>query len=367
MVRVLIFTAGFGEGHNTAARGIREALLERDPSADVRVEDLYAVTNPRFNHLLREGYSIAINRLVPVWRAVFSVLNRPGVLESLMWTVRALREEMGRQFADFRPQVVVSTYPLYSFLTRELRARGPGAGMPFITVVTDSSQINTAWYRCHSDLFAVADEETALTLENGGVPREKLRVLGFPVSPRFTRVEPLPAEAGRPWKLLFMPSTKVEATLKQIDALLAVPDVQLTVIAGRNGRLLRELERSALADRVTAVGWTDQMHVLLATHHVFIGKAGGAISQEAIAARCPFIVSHLVPGQEEGNIELLRSRGFGVLAGDAPEVLASAVTAAFADDARQWRAWKRALLAAAGPDGAGRIADMVLDLAAARD
>ena len=32
-------------------------------------------------------------------------------------------------------------------------------------------------------------------------------------------------------------------------------------------------------------------------------------TQEAIAARCPMIVNQIVPGQEEGNYELLRRHG----------------------------------------------------------
>ena len=37
--RILIVTAGYGEGHNSAARGVRDALAGR---AEVRVTDLCA-------------------------------------------------------------------------------------------------------------------------------------------------------------------------------------------------------------------------------------------------------------------------------------------------------------------------------------
>jgi processive 1,2-diacylglycerol beta-glucosyltransferase len=50
------------------------------------------------------------------------------------------------------------------------------------------------------------------------------------------------------------------------------------------------------------------------SHHVVISKAGGATTREAIAARCPMLVSQIVPGQEEGNYELLRRHGVGALA-----------------------------------------------------
>ena len=50
------------------------------------------------------------------------------------------------------------------------------------------------------------------------------------------------------------------------------------------------------------------------THHVVVSKAGGATTQEAIAARCPMVVNQVVPGQEEGNCELLLRHGAGALA-----------------------------------------------------
>jgi hypothetical protein len=59
------------------------------------------------------------------------------------------------------------------------------------------------------------------------------------------------------------------------------------------------------------------------THHVVISKAGGATTQEAIAARCPMIVNQIVPGQEEGNYELLRRTGAGALATTPAAVIQS--------------------------------------------
>ena len=46
-MRILILTAGFGEGHNTAARCIAEALRE-NPGVEVKVVDIYLETIPRF-------------------------------------------------------------------------------------------------------------------------------------------------------------------------------------------------------------------------------------------------------------------------------------------------------------------------------
>ena len=91
------------------------------------------------------------------------------------------------------------------------------------------------------------------------------------------------------------------------------------------------------------------------THHVVISKAGGATTQEALAAGCPMIVNQIVPGQEEGNYELLRRHGVGALAETPADVLA-ALERAFAAQGRVWREWRAALRPLSRPAAAQDLA-----------
>jgi processive 1,2-diacylglycerol beta-glucosyltransferase len=112
------------------------------------------------------------------------------------------------------------------------------------------------------------------------------------------------------------------------------------------------------------LGWTDQIPHLLMTHHVVVSKAGGATTQEAIAARCPMIVNQVVPGQEEGNFLLLRRHGGAALA-DTPEAVVTELRRIFASRGAAWREWRRSLEPLARPDAARTIAQHVLAVAAA--
>jgi processive 1,2-diacylglycerol beta-glucosyltransferase len=113
------------------------------------------------------------------------------------------------------------------------------------------------------------------------------------------------------------------------------------------------------ADRVRVLGWTNQIPELMRSHHLLISKAGGATVQEAIAARCPMIVNQVIPGQEEGNAELISGGGLGAVAERNREV-AELVEHAFADRARQWFEWRKNLKRVSKPDAAKRIAELVL-------
>jgi processive 1,2-diacylglycerol beta-glucosyltransferase len=108
-----------------------------------------------------------------------------------------------------------------------------------------------------------------------------------------------------------------------------------------------------------SLGWTDRIPALLMTHHVVVSKAGGATTQEAIAAQCPMIVSQVVPGQEEGNYELLRRHQVGALA-ESPQAVMTELAGAFAHSGMVWRKWRTALRRLARPDSAGDIARHVM-------
>jgi processive 1,2-diacylglycerol beta-glucosyltransferase len=111
---------------------------------------------------------------------------------------------------------------------------------------------------------------------------------------------------------------------------------------------------------VKVLGWTNQMPELLMSHHLIIGKAGGATVQEAIAARCPMIVNQVIPGQEEGNAELIQKFNLGAVVEKNKEV-AEAVEMAFEKRATLWNEWRKNLKKISRPDAARKIAELILD------
>lgn len=362
--KILILTAGFGEGHNTAAYNISEALKDKG-DVEVSVVDIYQQTLPRTTKLLQAGYRFAINKLPMAWGMIFNFLDRPGGLEKSLFMAAKLRRSLGKTVSKFQPDVIVSTYPLYAFLIGQLRESCHAAcHVPLVTVITDSTAVNTSWYRAKSEFFVVADEETASVLRNDNVPNERVHVLGFPVAPRLATIAPLPVTTGAPWKILYLPPSKTIHALAVIRALAKLSDVQVTVITGRLTELHSFLEKSGVVDgaRVQLIGWTNQIPELLSTHHLYIGKAGGAIVHEAMAAQCPILVSQIVPGQEEGNIELIERHDIGRLAAHYPVTLAASAAEVFANDAATWHRWRDHLKTISYPSSSCNIAEFVLSL-----
>jgi hypothetical protein len=73
-----------GEGHNTAARNIQQALqAEAGSGVEVLVVDPYTRTNPVVNRCIQKGYAAAINNYPRLWKMVFAMLSQPKAMESM--------------------------------------------------------------------------------------------------------------------------------------------------------------------------------------------------------------------------------------------------------------------------------------------
>jgi processive 1,2-diacylglycerol beta-glucosyltransferase len=364
MAKILILTAGFGEGHNSAARALLGAFTGR-PGIEAELVDVFALRAPRMNNLSRKGYIKLINSAPKIWSWFYQWLDRSPIVPHLFGLLASHRRLLGKIIEEKKPVALVSTYPVYAWMLQQLQRDGK-TRCPLYTVITDALTINSLWYRAPSAAWFVTDWDSAAFLREKGVPAGKVHVSGFPVALRFAdrpeHWEPPAPSTTAPFRVLFMINSGRSAALRIARALLSHRQWQVTFTAGRDEALLKELQEMAHNASAPAeiLGWTDRIPELLMTHHAVISKAGGATTQESINALCPLLVSQIVPGQEEGNYELIRRNEAGALA-ETPEQIVATLQRAFADNARVWRQWRANLKRIAQPAAARQIASIVLD------
>ncbi|MEO6436463.1 MAG: UDP-N-acetylglucosamine--LPS N-acetylglucosamine transferase, partial [Tepidisphaeraceae bacterium] len=240
--KVLLLTAGYGEGHNAAARGLHAALLER--GADAEIIDLFALTGGAFYERSRRGYLTLINRAPHVWSAVFALIDRVPIVPLSLPFLGKMRRAFAAILAEKRPVAVVSVYPLYAYLIRQLYPDPTTRPFAFHTVVTDSITINSVWHRAPSDTFILANDATARVMASAGVPADNLRVLGFPVQPIFARDRP-ERPAPPPPRVLYMVNAAHDQAPGIVTRLLLISGLHLTVAYGRDETLRQRLEAAA--------------------------------------------------------------------------------------------------------------------------
>lgn len=364
MKKVLILTAGFGDGHNAAARNVREALELTSTDVEVTVADLYERSYKKLNSIARKAYLGAVRYTPRLWAGFFNLVDKSPWLADGRGLVK-LHQTLAQLIEETQPDCVVSTYPAYGQLIQSLYREHCERPFRFLTIVTDARSVNSLWYRAGCDKFVVCDEATARVLQKAGVEKDTIAALGFPVSPQFALTPTHPPQRpklGTMLRVLYVINTGQKKCGKAIDRILEIPNVELTVTVGRYAELKEKLARRSLEyeGRLHVLGWTNQMPQLLQSSHVVIGKAGGASVQEAIAAKCPMIINQVIPGQEEGNANLILDFNVGTVA-DGKKDVANWVERLAEDGGELWSQWRGQMEKISHPDAAMKIAQLILD------
>lgn len=359
--RILIATAGFGEGHNSAAKGLKEALGSDDIA---QIVDPCAIAAPRINAKIADTYRRLTTHSPSIWKGIYDACDRSNFMKERLPLMKKVRATLGEMIEEKQVEALLSTYFIYPyFLERHVQRQG--RRVPVFSVVTDSIEINAAWFKAPCDHWFVTDRFTRQKLIRFGLSPSVVHEFGFPIHPKFAALQPLPSDASvDEFRILFFTTTKRPHLRKSAFAMLkADPRVRLTIILGRNVRKLYKeaMEiKQAFPGRVKLVGWTQRVPEFLTTHHIVVGKAGGATVHEAIAANCPMLVHHVVPGQEEGNLALLRASQCGDYV-DSPHDIITAVQDLLANDGALWRVQKENMQSISKPLAAHTISDFVLD------
>lgn len=365
MKSILILTAGFGEGHNAAARNLKEALQDISPGTDVVISDIFLETYGELNRLMQRAYIGVINHAPVLWQILFELIHRTKLVEQHMGFYGAAARLLEKKIAELQPEVIVSTYPgcnhLLDFLQRK-RLKRP---YKMMTVITDSLSINSVWLRAQSDFFIVANERTAEIVRAQGTPAEKIKTLGFPVPRVFSTISvnrPVPPPDGF-WRVLYVINSGKKLAPAIVRKLLELSNIKLSVTVGRDEELGRRVSAvtEEMGQAVEIHGWTSEMPRFMAENHLIISKAGGATVQETLAAKTPMIITQIVPGQEEGNARLLLESGAAALA-TTPEDIAAAVAEAIRDGGARWQKWHEAVGGLSRPQASDEIARFILGL-----
>ena len=361
MKKILILTAGFGEGHNSAAKGVRDGLARvAVDETTVELRDLFAEAYGRTNELVRRSYLALINSAPRAWGIVYRWLDRKTDYNTEFQRLSRLKRQFAPVLKRFQPDIVVCSFPAYANVLQEIL--GAERACKCVVIVTDSITINASWYRSPADYFVVANEQSADVLRTGGIGPEKIRIFGFPVSPKFADFaedRPLPSSNSSRRVLYMIHAAKRGAA--ELVRLLVKLGVDITVTIGRADELRPEIEAAANGHPMKIVGWTNELPRMMHENHLLIGKAGGATVQETIAAKCPMIINHVVAGQEEGNARLIVETNSGVIAQSPREVVAQ-VQRAFDDEAKQWREWAGNISKLSRPRAALDIAEFLMSL-----
>lgn len=354
----LICSVGYGQGHHAAAAALAEEYRSRGYRC--RVCDPCALSRPTIFAWTQAYYRFCVRRAPWLWGITYSQTDTANWRSvSRLPLLGKLKQRMLQLLAEENPDIVLCTYPLYAYMLDALQAEGRFHGR-YAVVVTDSLEISRPWLQSEAPLVVVPEMYSAQKVQaQFNLSPDIVKPLGFPVRRCFCASVALSAPSGTNLRMVMGAYRSTRVVIRSVRALLqAYPKAHITLLCGSRAPRFRSLLPLECGEnRVEVLPATERMAELFAQSHLYIGKAGAATVFECYAARVPMLVNFALPGQEQGNLELLLRDGAGCYA-ESPADLVQAVQSLLADGAARWQ-HMRAAMAAVGYDGAAaRIADM---------
>jgi 1,2-diacylglycerol 3-beta-galactosyltransferase len=346
MKQILILTADAGFGHRSAANAVAAALRETygdvcaveivNPLEDKRVPALVRDGQADYDRLAREMPKLYKLGYEAVDGAVLSTVVDAALTVMLFEVLRDLVRR-------FRPDAIVTTYPLYQAPLGAVSSIDR-CHVPLITVVTDLVDVHRLWFHETADLCLVATETARDQALEYGLDPHKVQVTGIPVCPELAaeKRDPAAIRAELGWQIdLPMALAVGSKRVGHLGDVLRVLNhsglsLQLAIVAGGDDALYRQLQETEWHTVTYLYNFVTHMPTLMHAADSIICKAGGLIIAEALACGLPIVLVDVLPGQEAGNARYVTQGGAGELALD-PIVALEIMS--------HWLAGDRALLA----------------------
>lgn len=357
-ILILTETRG-GKGHIMPARAIEDALHELYPHKHrVSIVNMGDETKFALEDTLHFLY-IYTSKYIPGVLSTYKLSDSSTFMKSINNAFyRLKRKEILDLYEKFQPDLVLSNYPVWEYaFYKVLRKHYPG--VPFVNLNTDSHYPHFAWLIANADYNIVADTDTKnLYVERGKDPA-KIKVLGIPVRREFAKLsqtlKPSIASPEPPYNVLYLPTASDAKTiLKFIEPFADRPDYRLRVVMGRNKTAADYIKSKIKAKNIKLIGWTDEIPKELANAHLVISKAGGSTTQESIVMLRPMIINKIVPGQELGNVALVKQHQLGKVCTKPSELIETCEAII-----RDYPAYQKRLSSLAKPNSAREIAKLL--------
>lgn len=310
-------------GHHRAALALEKALEIQDPSVEVLSINALNYTNPLVEKVINRTYMGIIKNRPEVWEYLY---DNPKVFRNIS-KLRELTHKFNSGklkvlLDDFKPAAIACTQAFPCGMVADYKSSF-GLSIPLIGILTDCAP-HSYWIFDSVDYYVVHSEMALTKLEENGILKDRIRIFGIPIDPKFANSltadeirTRLGIDKGIPTVLIMGggqglgPITEVVSSLNKISR-----QVQLLIVTGTNARLFAWLDRRRLKFKMKSFlfGYAPNIDELMTISTLIVTKPGGLTISEAMAKHLPMIIISPIPGQEAKNTEYLLKEGVAIKA-----------------------------------------------------
>lgn len=317
-MKIIITYGSAGAGHFKAAKAIYDYLKEHCPAIELKLVDAIEESSCLFRFFYTQGYSFLIRHGSSLWWWAFWLT----AFKALRWISVPITSFINRintrGFANFliqeNPDFIISTHFLASYVACRLK-KAKKIKSNLLTVITDFA-VHPYWVQGSTDTYVVATEFTKEQLVAEGIESERIKDWGIPVEEKFLNQfdkvslrKIFGIDENKFSALIMTGSFGIGPLGEIVDALYR--DVQILVVCASNKKLYARLKSRNLSG-VYVFGFVDNIQELMAASDIIITKPGGLTISEILCMELPPIFISEIPGQEAGNLAVLRTYGIGL-------------------------------------------------------
>jgi len=317
--KILVLYADAGFGHRSAAHAVTVALQEKYGDS-CQVEMVNPLEDRRTPQLLRDSqsdYDRIVRSMPNLYKLSYQASDSAvptTLVESTL--IVMLYEVMRDLIRRYKPDAIVSTYPLYqapldAVFTISRRY------VPLLAVVTDLVTVHRVWFNTRVNKCLVPTDLARDMAIEAGLKPEQVQITGIPVHPDLVRtdrsLQELRQEMG--WRsdlttVLAVGSRRVERLGEILRAFnhSGLP-IQIVAVAGGDDDQYQMLQAVDWHVPAFLYNFVTNMPALMRAADLIVCKAGGLIVTESLACGLPLLLIEAIPGQETGNASYVIERG----------------------------------------------------------
>lgn len=337
MKKILMPMIEVGGGHRVTALAVRDAIEELYPGqyqVDVidfareagAIREDNAMKNIWDFALAHPKLTTNVNHLIDT----FKHLTRSNLVTKVLF--HNFIRKGTRYILEYRPDIVFSTHFFCTSVALFAREKYHFR-YKVISYMADPITGHNMWVNPDADVIVTATEEAKQYLISRGQPEHKVKVMSFPLNPKFfvpvdrTREEILRELGLDPSKktvLISAGGQGIGETGKYVK-FIREKGYPLNIIAvcAKNEALYRELKSMAESGHVSNIavlGFVNNMHELLEASDLAITKPGPSTVFEHLVKGVPPILTHMAGLQEKGNVEFCLKNKVGWYVTDEREM-----------------------------------------------
>ncbi|MFA5147113.1 MAG: glycosyltransferase [Candidatus Omnitrophota bacterium] len=378
MKKILVVYATAGIGHKKAAVAVKKALDEvRPQDTEVSLIDALDYTNAFFKWTYLKVYLLAVNKLSLLWGFMYYLTDNYYVNLAVSKLRRlnnwANSKPLVTHLLKNQPEVIVSTHFFASEVASDLKRAGL-LRSKIITVITDY-RLHSWWVSDFVDIYVVSNEEARDDLMRWGIADSKIKVLGIPVEPVFSK-----ALDKEKIKSTFELKSDIFTVLvigggfgvgpieDIVKSAAAVPGpIQVIVICGHNEDLINRMKslKERMGIDLKVLGFVDNVYDFMEVSDIVISKAGGITVTECLAKGLPLIATSPIPGQETGNSDFVVKHGAAIRIKDVRDI--SAILEDLMADPGRMKAMRETVRRLGRPRACYDVAALAAGMAGGRD